>query len=485
MNTARKGWDLPRYTLLSDETKQEVHRSAIEILEQTGSRVFCEEALVLLKDAGAEVTDGNLVRIPAHLIEWAVRSAPPRVGIYRRDGTRAMDLGWRRTYYGTGSDCPNILDHETGEHRKFLKADVADAARLCDALPNIDFIMSMGLVSDCPVDSSDRHQFEAMLLNTTKPIVYTAHDLAGLKDIVEMASEAVGGLEVLQRKPFMILYGEPITPLKHATESMEKLLYLAERRLPMIYAPGMLRGATAPITTAGCLALANAESLTGLLIAQLKQVGAPVIMGGGAIPLDMKTAVGAYGAPELQITGMALAEMAQYYKLPRFSSAGASDSKALDLQAAIEGTISVMSQALCGANLVHDVGFLESGLCGSYAMVLAMDEAISMVRTIMGGIQLDDEQFALDTIHHVGPDGNYIAEEHTLKHFREVWYPRFLDRRNYESWIEAGGKTMTDRLNERVSDILAKHAAPSPSPEIVTRIHQIIERFEATVVAED
>ncbi len=469
----------PGFALLAESQKEELHLASLDILEQTGSRVFCEEALALLKKAGAHVTDGNLVRVPSHLIEWAIRTAPPRVRICKRDGSPAMLLEGNRTYYGTGSDCPNILDYRTGQRRPFVKADVAMAARLCDALPNIDFVMSMGLVSDCPVETSDRHQFEAMLSNTAKPIVYTAHDLAGLQDIAGMAAAVAGGMEELQQNPFLILYGEPITPLKHAKESMEKLLFCAEHRLPMIYAPGMLRGATAPVTTAGCLILANAESLTGLLIVQLKREGAPVILGGGALPLDMHTSVASYGAPELQVTGAALAEMAHRYRKPRFSSAGASDSKVMDQQAMIEGTLSLVMQALCGANLVHDVGFLESGLTGSFAMVLAMDEAISMVKCIMGGVQIDDEQLALDAIRRVGPDGNFISDEHTLQHFREVWYPRFLDRRNYDSWVANGKKTMADRLNEKVAEMLETHAPPALPPETSARVRQIVMDAEA------
>jgi len=469
----------PKLTVLSKSQREELHLATLEILERTGSRIFHEEALLLLEKAGADVSDSNLVRIPSSLIEWAIRCSPPRVTIFDRNGMPAMYLENGRTYFGTGSDCPNIIDHQTGQRRKFLKEDVCQGARLCDALPNIDFVMSMGLISDVPVETSDRHQFEAMVSNTTKPIVFTAHDLDGLRDIVDMAASVTGGIDKLRRNPFLILYGEPITPLKHAKESMDKLLFLAENRLPMIYAPGMLRGATAPVTTAGCLVMANAEALTGLLIAQLKREGAPVIYGGGAIPLDMRTSVGAYGAPELQVTGMALAEMAQYYRLPRFSGAGASDSKLPDQQAMIEGTISVYTQAMCGANLVHDVGFLESGLTSSYAMVVAMDEVIAMVKYIMSGITIDEETLALEVIHSVGPDGNFISDDHTLKHFRSGWFPRILDRRNYEDWAAAGGKSLGERLNERVSEVLSSHSVDALPDEVRNRLTQIIREAES------
>jgi trimethylamine--corrinoid protein Co-methyltransferase len=344
-----------------------------------------------------------------------------------------------------------------------LIEDVATASRLCDALPNIDFMMSMGLASDVPPETSDRYQFEAMVLNTKKPLVVTAHDLDGMRDIVNMAAMVAGDLDELRRNPFVMLYAEPITPLKHAKEAVEKLLFMAENGLPVIYAPGMLSGATAPVTIAGCLALANAESLFGLVMVQLTREGAPFVYGGGALPIDMRTSVSAYGAPELQLAGAALADMAHFYRLPRFSSAGASDSKVLDQQAMIEGTQSTIMQALCGANLVHDVGYLESGLTGSYDMAVAIDEVIGMVKRILSGLEINDDTLALDVIDRVGPGGQFIDDEHTLKHFRDAWFPRVLDRRNYESWVEDGKRTMGERLNQRVKEILAEHA-PEPVP---------------------
>jgi trimethylamine--corrinoid protein Co-methyltransferase len=468
----------PHFSVLSEDQKEDLHLASLEILWRTGCRVLCDEAITLLKKAGADVSDGNLVRMPAHLVEWAIRCAPPRVVMADRNGERVMFLEDGKTHYGTGSDCPNIVDSKTGARRKFLKADVADASRLCDGLPNIDFMMSMGLASDVPAQTSDRHQFEAMVLNTTKPIIFTAHDLDGIRDIVDMAAAVAGDLDELRRNPFIMLYGEPITPLKHAKESVEKLLFMAQNALPAIYAPGMLSGATAPVTIAGCLALANAESLFGLVMAQLAREGAPFVYGGGALPIDMRTSVAAYGAPELQLAGAALADMAHFYRLPRFSSAGASDSKVLDQQAMIEGTMSTLMQALCGANLVHDVGYLESGLTGSYEMAVAIDEVIGMVKRIMGGLEISDDTLALDVIHRVGPGGQFIDDQHTLKHFREAWFPRLLDRRNYESWDADGRKTMGERLNKRVNELLAEHVPDAVPADKAERMREIIHAAE-------
>jgi trimethylamine--corrinoid protein Co-methyltransferase len=471
----------PHFGVLSEQQMDDIHSASLEILWRTGSRMYCQEALELLQRAGADVSDGNLVRIPPHLVEWALRTAPSRVVLANRNGERVMALEDHKTYYGTGSDCPNILDHETGQRRLFRKEDIEQGIRLCDALAHIDFVMSMGLASNVPIKTSDRHQFEAMVLNTVKPIVFTAHDLDGIRDIVDMAAAAVGGLDELRHNPTLILYAEPTTPLVHTRESVEKLLFMAENNLPVLYAPGMLRGGTAPVTLAACLALANAESLTGLLITQLKREGAPLVLGGGALIMDMRTMVSSYGAPELQLAGAALAGMAQHYGLPRFSSAGASDSKVVDQQAMIEGTISVLMQALSGANLVHDVGFLECGLTSSFEMVVAIDEVIAMVKQIVKSVEINDETLALDVIHKVGPGGSFIAEDHTARHFRGVWFPRLLNRQNYEAWAADGKQTMGDRMRQKVREILAAHQ-PQPLPtQAVERIQGIVQAADARI----
>jgi trimethylamine---corrinoid protein Co-methyltransferase len=469
----------PRFGVLTEQQKEDIHSASLEILWRTGTRMYSLEALELLRHAGADVSDGNLVRIPPHLVEWALRTAPPRVVLANRNGERTVALEGSKTYYGTGSDCPNILDHETGERRLYRKADIEQGIRLCDALPNIDFVMSMGLASDVPIATSDRHQFEAMVLNTVKPVVFTAHDLDGIRDIAAMAAAAVGGMDELRRNPTLILYAEPTTPLVHTRDSVDKLLFMAGNNLPVLYAPGMLRGGTAPVTLAACLALANAESLTGLLVSQLKREGAPLVLGGGALVMDMRTMVSSYGAPELQLAGAALAEMAHYYELPRFSSAGASDSKVVDQQAVIEGTISILMQALAGSNLVHDVGFLECGLTSSYEMLVAMDEVIAMAKQIIRAVDINEETLALDVIHNVGPGGSFVAESHTAKHFRGVWFPKLLNRQNFAAWAAEGRLTMGDRARQQVRELLATHK-PQPVPAaVVEQIKGIVQKADA------
>ncbi len=468
------------YRLLSDAQLEEMHLATLEILRRTGVRVFDPEARELLQDAGCTVSDETLVRFPAAVVEDALRSAPPRVVLAGRDGAPRVRLEGHRVYFGTGSDLPNTLDLESGERRLSLLADVRNAARLADYLPNLDFVMSMALPSDVPSETSDRRSFLAMAENTTKPLVFTAWDEEGLADIVAMAELIAGGEQALARNPFLLAYLEPTSPLKHTGVVLRKLLLMADKGLPFVYAPGPLDGASAPVTPAGALAMANAEVMSGIVIAQLRRRGTPVVWGCGSGPLDMRTMVGTYAAPEFMLHCMAMAELAHYYyHLPVWGFSGCSDAKGPDMQAGIESALWILWTALSGANLVHDVGYIESGLTCSLEMMVASDETISFVRRLMGGLRIEPETLALDVIDEVGPDGNYLGCDHTLRHFREVWYPRVFDRRAYDAWVQAGRPTALERARAIAREALEHHTPPPLDATTLDALQALVAEADA------
>jgi trimethylamine--corrinoid protein Co-methyltransferase len=446
------------YRLFTDAQLDEIHLASLEILRRTGVRVYEAAALALLQDAGCAITDQTLVRFPAAVVEDALRCAPSRVVLCNRTGEPHLHLEGQRTYFGTGSDLPNTLDLETGERRLSLLADVKNTARLADCLPNLDFVMSMALPSDVPIQTSDRRSFLAMIENTVKPAVFTAWDENGLADIIRMAETVAGGPQELALQPFLLAYLEPTSPLRHSEVVLKKLLMMADHGLPFVYAPGPIEGASAPVTSAASLTMANAEVLSGLAIAQLRRRGTPFVWGSGSGPLDMKTMVGTYAAPEFMLHCMAMAELAHhYYHLPVWGFSGCSDSKLPDIQAGIESALWILWTALSGANLVHDVGYVESGLTCSCEMIVLCDEVIGFVRRLMGGIELTPETLALDVIDQVGPGGSYLDAPHTAKNFRKVWYPRLLDRRAYQGWLDAGRPTALDNARQFAREALATY----------------------------
>jgi trimethylamine--corrinoid protein Co-methyltransferase len=318
-----------------------------------------------------------------------------------------------------------------------------------------------------------------MAQNTAKPLVFTAWDETGLADIIAMAEIIAGSPAELALKPFLLAYLEPISPLQHSGEVLRKLFMMVDHGLPFVYAPGPVEGASAPMTSAGSLAMANAEVLSGLVIAQLRRPGTPFVWGSGSGPMDMRTMVSTYSSPEFLLHCMAMAELAHhYYHAPVWGFAGCSDSKLPDMQAGIESALWTLWTALSGANLVHDVGYIESGLTCSYEMIVLGDEIISYVRRLMRGIDLRPETLALEVIDATGPGGDFLAADHTADHFRSTWYPRLFDRRDYHAWHEAGQPTALENARDFARQTIAEHT-PTPLPA------GVLEKLQAIIAAAD
>jgi trimethylamine--corrinoid protein Co-methyltransferase len=464
----------PQFTLLTERQMQDLHLAALEVLRRIGVRFHHAGALELLRKAGAFVSEGNLVRFPAHLVKDALASAPERIVMCDRDGQPTVFLEGTRCYFGTGSDSPYLIDPYSGEHRPFTRADLAAGYRLCDALPNIHFVMSIGLPSDVPGPAAYDVQLALMLEHTTKPIVFVTGDLAGCRRAIAMAAAAAGGLPALVEQQHILLYSEPSSPLQQSETALEKLLLMAETGLPVVHSPGPQMGATAPITLAGGLAMSLAEVLSSLVVHQLARPGAPFVCGVGLHHMDMKSAQICYGSPEFQLTKAAVAQMGRWYGLPTWGYAACSDAKLMDEQAALEAMLSVTMARLSGANLIHDVGYLESGLCASFELIVLADELIAMTEPLMQGIHIDAASLLIDELQRVGPGGHFLNADSTLECYRQFWYPSLLDRRRRHQWVKDGEPALRQRLNRRVRAILANHQARSLAPAVSQRIRQIL-----------
>ena len=464
----------PRFQKLSQDQLERIHFASLEILERTGVRLHLPEAVELLKEAGADIGEGGRVRIPSHLVDWALSVAPKRVVLANRNGKREMPLERNNVFYGPGSDCPNVIDIHTGERRSGVLQDIIDSARVCDALPNIDFLMSFTIASDLPQAHADLYQMQAMLSNSTKPILFVTTEFDGTVKAVEMAEIVAGGADALRRNPICALYINVTAPLVHNEEALQKLLFMAEKGLPTTYTPVVLRGATGPITPAGAVAYANAGELAGLVLAQLKRQGAPIILSGGTQDmLDMRSTLDIYASPQNRVLCV---EMAHYYGLPIFGLGGASDSKLPDEQAAAEVAFSLLTETMAGAHLIHDVGYLEGGMTNSLEMIVMADEMIRWVKEFMRGEVVDEETLALDWIDKVGLDGDFLGLKHTRNHYQEDWYPNLFNRTNYANWAEQGKKTLRERAREEVKRLLAEHQ-PEPLPkDIAEAIQGVIDR---------
>ena len=454
----------PTIDMLSDEQVRELHYATLDILRETGVKMEDAQGRELLLEAGAWEADGR-IKIPETLVNDAIASAPSRIPMYDRLGNLTMPLELGKVFFGTGSDTIFTIDIENGERRRATAQDVEDFARLSDALDNIDFVMSMSNSADVPPDDLYIHSFIRMLRGTTKPNVYTAKDINDMRDIYRIAVAVAGGEEALREKPFFLQYAEPISPLFIIEESLQKVIFCAEKGIPVAYIPSTNPGGGGPITVAGSVALGNAECLLGLIISQLVRPGTPFLYGMNTAALDMKMTIVSYGSPEWSLGMASWSALARYYNLPVWGYGGATDSKVVDAQAGLEATFSIMTAFLSRTTLVHDVAYIEYGSTSSMEMLVMADEIISMTRFLAGGLPVNKTTLALDATKRVVPGGGYIADRHTLHNFRTAqWLPKVIDRHDYTSWKEKGSKDMFTRANERAREILAEHEVP-PLPE--------------------
>jgi trimethylamine--corrinoid protein Co-methyltransferase len=370
-----------------------------------------------------------------------------------------------------------VLDHRTGQRRRPVLQDVKEAVILQDALPELEFVMSMFLPEDVDPSLYDRYQMEVMLNHTTKPIVFVTPDFQGCVAAVEMCEVVAGGAEAYQRRPFATCYINVTSGLVANAEALQKCIYLAGKGLPMLYIPLNAGGVNSPATTAGCMASMNAGTLLGIVLAQLVREGTPVaVPGWNGGPYNLKTMVGNYVLADEQ--GVPT-EMGKFYDLPVFGLGGSTDSKVLDQQCGMELTLSLMTALLHGANIVHDVGFMDSGLQGSLQLQVIANDTIGFLRAATAGVVVDEETLALDVVEELGPTGDYLSHEHTLRHFREPFYSTLADKGTYSQWADRGATTMEQRAAVQVDKILDRHQ-PEPLPAGVQNdLKRIVEREQA------
>jgi trimethylamine--corrinoid protein Co-methyltransferase len=454
----------PRLNVLLPEQVEDIYMATMEVLERTGVKLTHPRALELLDAAGARVADGR-VRVPDWLVKEALSRAPSRVVLGTRSGERSVKLERNRSWFGPSLDCLDYLEPIAGERRKFRIEDCRTMASLLDILPNYSWGMTFGLASDVPPELSDRLVLKEAMTYSEKPMVFCCRDINSLKDIYEMAVLIAGDENQFLNAPTIVMLADPISPLVLSDDAVEKMIFCAEKRIPQICYGLPQAGSTGPATFAGAIVQGTAESLIGLVISQLVRQGAPFVYGAFASIMDMRTTIFSYGAPEMILMGAALAQMSQHFKLPYFGTAGCSDAKLPDAQAAAEATLSCLSTALSGANLIHDCGLLDHGCLASPAFMVLVHEILDMLNQIFRGIEIDDENLAVEVIHNVGPGGHFMNEDHTIEHFKEVWYSNLFDRSNYATWLENGGLRFEERL--RLQTLEKMEYEPRLIPEAI------------------
>lgn len=446
-----------RLTLWDEEACRRVHAATLAVLDECGVEVRnFPRALELFSGAGARLA-GTRVRLGPDLVERALASAPRSWPVSSRGGeaelaAAALDLRDGKSYFGPGSDCLYIRDPETAELRRVTVADIEGLAGLCERLPNIDFVMSMGLPEDAPRIVDDLAAAAAMLSATRKPLMVAPKDGEAVGVLRDMAI-ACGGLEAAAS---IMVYAMPSPPLQHDGDALGKVIACAELQVPLIYASAPSCGTTAPRSVPAAALVGNAEVLSGLVLHQFVRPGAPFVYGAGVGAADMRTGFDPHGAPEAWLGQQLGADLARFYGLPSFNYAGMTDANDLDEQWAAEEFAFTVLGALQRSTLIHDVGYLQVGLQFSYESLVFGDECVAWARSYLQEMRVDAAALAVNEIIAVGPGGHHLARKYTRHHNRDFWIPTLFDRIVHDRWAAEGSRTLKDRVRAKVAALRAE-----------------------------
>lgn len=466
-----------QYQPLSQSSLERIHQATLEIFEEVGFEVHYQGALEVFAQSGAKVDfDRKHVRLSPQLVEKAIGTAPSKVVLYGREERHNLILEGKRVYLGTGGTAVNVIDLESGEKRLSTLEDIRQMARLVDALDNVHFFMLPVFPHELPQEQVDVNRFYAGLANTTKHVNGGVWHPEGVRNAIRLASIVAGGYEELKKRPIISAICCVVSPLKLDKHYTELTMIVAENGIPVMVPSEALCGATSPITLVGNVLQVNVETLAGVILTQLVNPGTPVVYATVSTIADPRRMSYASGAVEMGLINAAVAQMAQFYHLPFYATAGMSDSKLPDVQAGYEKAITSLLVALAGANFIHDAaGLLEFAMTACYEQYVIDDEINGMVMRAVRGMEFNEDTLALDVIKKVGSTGTFFDQVHTVKHLRtEFFFPRLSDRSSREEWLEKGAKDARERAREMAKDILQNHRPLPIPPEIDRKIRETI-----------
>jgi len=466
--------------VLSGDHIKEIHLASLRILKEAGMILPHQDVLAMLSDVGADVDfDANRVLFPPDLVENSLKKAPASFTLYGRDTRQKIVMEQGEVHFSSLLAALYVIGID-GDSRRGTLEDAENFTRLSDGLEYID-------VAGCGVDPGDvadsvmyAYADFAMLTNTTKPFIPRGLGRQSHEDAIRMAEIVVGGSKELKEKPIILCGTNSISPLGITTEELDTILLYAAHGLPLYVSPQAQAGATAPITLAGLLAQQNAENLAGITLAQLANPGNPVMYATTSSIFDMKSGITPYCSPESALINIASAQLARFYNLPSRGTGAASDSHIVDVQAGLEAGMKNLSLALSGITFINQgTGGLSNSMAASYEKMVIDNEIFGMVRTIIEGIDVNEETLAIDLIKDVGPLGEFLTTNHTLERCRtEHFSPQVVVRKSYDVWNKKGRDEMLGLAREKARRILAEHEPEPLEPAVEQELKEYIRAIE-------
>lgn len=470
----------PRIELVAPELIPQILDEAFAILENPGVIFQWTPALALLADFGAQVNFETLTaRLSRDLIERALRSAPREFFLRDASDKPAVQYGGDAIHFDPGSSALWMYDSVTHEYRAPTTRDFTRYARLADALPAFDALSTAFIPQDVPGDMADLYRLYLCLRCSDKPVVTGAFAVETFAVMRELLSVTRGGASALKQKPRAVFDVCPTPPLQWSDNTSANIIEGARHFIPIQFVAVPLAGAAAPITLIGSLTQHIAENLSGIVLHQCAQAGAPLVFGGAPAIFDMRMGVTPLGALESSMLSCAAAQIAKYLGLPTHGYLGLSDTKVADMQAGWETGMSALLGALAGVNMMSGAGLLDSAAAFSLDKMIADAEVIAMARKTVEGIARAQEgSFALDALRAIGPGGTFLDSAQTFERFRldQIQHTPVVDRVTRRTWLAAGKQDTITRARAQ-TEKLERELKPRAIDEKIARaLDEIVAR---------
>ncbi len=468
-----------RLDILSDEDVRRIHAATLRVIETVGVRFPSQRAQDIWAAHGAAVDrQTGIVKAPAGLTEDALKHAPPTYPLAARDPDQDLPLDGNHVYLATDGCGVEIIDLYSNQKRTSCLQDVAHIARVADAVEEIAFHWVALSAQDKPVETRGLHEIKAVWENSTKHVqTESIYSDAEARAAVEMAAALAGGLDALRRRPPLSLMQCTASPLGHDGGSLDAALVAAEYGIPTGFMTMAANLTTGPATLAGNLVVGNAEVVSATALLQLAFPGAPVFYAAAQTASDLRTGAYTGGGPEDFLYGAATNRLADFYNIPLSMGSFATGAKEPNWQAGLENSLSTFMACAVMSDMLLGAGFLHGSRIWSYAEMLLDCEIFAIVRQMMQGILVDDETLALEAIANVGPGGSFLTQKHTRRHMREIYLPRFLDRRPYSEW-EDRRDDARDWAREKAVSLLESHQPEPLDPALSAELDHVIASLE-------
>ena len=464
--------------VLTDAEIGAIHDASLTILRDTGIKVHHEEMLALLGEAGGVVDSATqIARLPERLVTEAVAQAGRQYTLYGRDPARAARFGYGDLILMSSPGQYAWIDTQTGQRRPATIQDAQNAIRLGDALDNIMIVGAMAQPEEVSERYRDVFLTGQLVKGTAKPTRCWVRNGATARCILEIYRTVAGGKNALREHPMVEAFLEPISPLQLPRDGLDIVKEFARAGQPVSIGPMAMACGTGPGTLAGTLAQENAEILAGVVVTQILAPGAPITYGGIPHIMDPRTGICSFGSPEQGLMAVAMTQIGQSYGFPVYINVGLTDAKTLDAQAGMEKGTTMILGALAGADMFGHAGICGTDHAASLEWLLADNELMAYIRRIVRGFDVTAETLATDVVNTVGPAGNFLAESHTVRHFRdELWRPDATwTRQTWDAWSNEGRHTMADRLRDEVGRVLATHEPDPIDEQLAAEIDRIVD----------